>query len=308
MITVESLTKKYGGFTAVDDVTLHRPARPGHRLPRPQRRRQVHDDAGHGRAHAAPRPAPPRSAAAASPTCPTRASRSASCSTPPRSTPAAPAARSSPSPQRTMGLPARRVDEMLDLVSLTPDGGRPPGARLLARHAPAARHRHRAARRARGADPRRAGQRPRPGRHPLDARPAARLRRPRRAPCCSPRTCCTRSRSSPTTWSSSASGRIVAQGTKAELLAAAGTLVRTRRRAPTWPRALDRRRHRPPPPPPADRRPARRRRPRARRHGRPAGRRRARRAPRRRRRRARGDVPRAHRRHPTRRSSSMTTA
>ena len=82
--------------------------------------------------------------------------------------------------QRTMGLPSRRVDEMLDLVSLTADGGRPPGPRLLARHAPAARHRHRADRRPRGADPRRAGQRPRPGRHPVDARPAARLRRPGR--------------------------------------------------------------------------------------------------------------------------------
>ena len=51
--------------------------------------------------------------------------------------------------QRTMGLPARRVDEMLDLVSLTADEAGPPGAQLLARHAPAARHRHRAARRAR---------------------------------------------------------------------------------------------------------------------------------------------------------------
>ena len=41
-------------------------------------------------------------------------------------------------------------------------------------------------------------------------------------------TCSTRSRSSPTTSSSSGNGRIVAQGTKAELLAAAGTQVRTR--------------------------------------------------------------------------------
>ena len=73
----------------------------------------------------------------------------------------------------TMGLPRTRVDEMLELVSLTPDRGQAPGAQLLARHAPAARHRHRAARRPPGADPRRAGQRARPGRHPLDARPAA---------------------------------------------------------------------------------------------------------------------------------------
>ena len=77
------------------------------------------------------------------------------------------------------GAARRRVDEMLDLVSLTERGG-PAGAALLARHAAAARHRHRAARRPGGAHPRRAGQRPRPGRHPLDARPAARLRRRRR--------------------------------------------------------------------------------------------------------------------------------
>ena len=128
-----------------------------------------------------------------------RAARSACCSTPRPSTPAAPAARSSPSPSAPWACPPARVDEMLDLVSLTADRGRPPGAQLLARHAPAARHRHRADRRPGGADPRRAGQRARPGRHPLDARPAPRLRRPAAAPCCSPRTCCTRSRSSPTT-------------------------------------------------------------------------------------------------------------
>ena len=51
---------------------------------------------------------------------------------------------------------------------------------VLARHAPAAGNRARAARRSRGADPRRAGQRPRPRGHALDARTAARLRRPRR--------------------------------------------------------------------------------------------------------------------------------
>ena len=59
MITVESLTRRYGGFTAVDDV-LHRAARPGHRLPRSERRRQVHHDAHDGRPdpsrHPAPRP------------------------------------------------------------------------------------------------------------------------------------------------------------------------------------------------------------------------------------------------------------
>ena len=48
--------------------------------------------------------------------------------------------------QKTMGLPARRVDEMLDLVSLTEVGSRSPRARLLPRHAAAARHRTSAAR------------------------------------------------------------------------------------------------------------------------------------------------------------------
>ena len=180
MITVESLTKKYGGFTAVDDVTLHRRARPGDRLPRPQRRRQVDHHADHGRPHPADLGHAPPSPGAGSPTCPTPAARSASCSTPPPSTPAAPAGRSSPSPSAPWACPRPRVDEMLDLVSLTAERGRPAGARLLARHAPAARHRHRPDRRPGGAHPRRAGQRARPGRHPLDARPAARLRRPGR--------------------------------------------------------------------------------------------------------------------------------
>ena len=81
---------------------------------------------------------------------------------------------------QTMGLPASRVDEMLDAGLARRDRGQAPAAQLLARHEAAARHRPRAARRPVGADPRRAGQRPRPGRHPLDARPAQGVRRPRR--------------------------------------------------------------------------------------------------------------------------------
>ena len=81
---------------------------------------------------------------------------------------------------RTMGLPSSRVDEMLELVSLDARGVQAPAAQLLARHEAAARHRARPARRPVGADPRRARQRPRPGRHPLDARPAQGVRRPRR--------------------------------------------------------------------------------------------------------------------------------
>ena len=99
-------------------------------------------------------------------------------------------------------------------------------------------------------------------------------------------------------------GRIVAQGTKAELLASAGTLVRTP--DVTDPGAGAR-------PTPALRvrrtmtgRPPGRGRPRRRRPGRARRRRRPDRAARRRGRRPRGDVPRAHRRHPARRSSSMS--
>ena len=119
MITVESLTKKYGGFTAVDDVSFTAAVRPRDRLPRPERRRQVHHHADHGRAHPRHAPAPPRSPAGGSPTCPTPGSRSACSSTPPPSTPDAPAARSSPSPSARWACPSAGCDEMLDRVSLT---------------------------------------------------------------------------------------------------------------------------------------------------------------------------------------------
>ena len=98
-------------------------------------------------------------------------------------------------------------------------------------------------------------------------------------------------------------GRIVAQGTKSDLLQTAGTVVRTPR-----PAALDAamQTRRPPSHAPRRRRAADRCRPGqvgeialARRPG-------AHRAPNRRRCRTGGDVPRAHRRHPARRSSSMT--
>ena len=82
--------------------------------------------------------------------------------------------------QRFMGLP--RGPGRGDARPGRPDpaGGVAAGPRLLAGDAATARHRDRAHRGAGGADPRRAGQRPRPGGHPVDARPAARLRRPRR--------------------------------------------------------------------------------------------------------------------------------
>ena len=45
--------------------------------------------------------------------------------------------------QQYMGLPRSRVEEMLEVVSLTPDRGVPTGRQLLAGDAPTARHRHR---------------------------------------------------------------------------------------------------------------------------------------------------------------------
>ena len=50
MITVERLTKRYGPFTAVDDVSF-KATGPRDRLPRAERRRQVDHDARHVRPH-----------------------------------------------------------------------------------------------------------------------------------------------------------------------------------------------------------------------------------------------------------------
>ena len=56
MLEIKDLSKRYGDVVALDGATLHRPARPARRLPRPQRRRQDDDDALHLR----PRDARPR--------------------------------------------------------------------------------------------------------------------------------------------------------------------------------------------------------------------------------------------------------
>ena len=77
---------------------------------------------------------------------------------------------------RAAGLPDVRVDELLELVGLG-DAGRPAHEGLLARDAPAARARRHAARGPARARARRAGQRPRPAGDPLAARLPARARR-----------------------------------------------------------------------------------------------------------------------------------
>ncbi len=158
---------------------VHGAARSRHRVPRAQRSRQVHDDAGHGRAHPADvrhrddRRTPVRRTAQHGPggRRPPRRLRAARGPHRPRDPHPRPADHG-PAPEpggRDAGAGQPHADR---------SGS--PRAQLLAGHAAAPRDRHRADRRAGGPDPRRAGQRPRPGRHPLDARPSPRLRRPGR--------------------------------------------------------------------------------------------------------------------------------
>ncbi len=100
---------------------LHRTAGEGHRVPRTQRRRQVHQHAHHGGADPAGRwPRADRRAPLLR-RSPTRPATWASCSTPRPSTPAAPAARCCGSAPRRWASAAQRVEEMLDLVGLSGD-------------------------------------------------------------------------------------------------------------------------------------------------------------------------------------------
>ena len=113
MIEVRGLTKRYGDTPRRRRPHFHRPAGRGHRLPRPQRRRQVHhhaDDPGPGRAdqrrghHRRPATTPSSRAAA-------RGRRAAGAPRP--STPAAAPTTTCSSLAETNGIPAARVDEVL---------------------------------------------------------------------------------------------------------------------------------------------------------------------------------------------------
>ncbi len=95
----EALRRRHGGRG------LHRPrgARPGDRIPRPERRRQDHDDCGSCSASSARRAAPRRSAGAATPSSATRCRPSARCSRHPASIPDARRRTTSRSTRRRRG-------------------------------------------------------------------------------------------------------------------------------------------------------------------------------------------------------------
>ena len=179
MITIENVTKRYGGFTAVDDVSFvaHRARSPASSVPTapasppacgswsasPRRRRAGHDRRPPLRRH--PQPGAPRRRAAR---------RLRPARRPHRSRGAAPRRRHDGRGRRPGRGDARRWS-----------GSRAPRPSAGSRnYSLGMRQRLGIAQRAAGRpvdpDPRRAGQRARPGRHPLDARPAAQLRRQRR--------------------------------------------------------------------------------------------------------------------------------
>ena len=179
MIAVDHLTKRYGSQLAVDDISFR--CEPG----------TVTGFLGPNGAGKSttlrmmcgltpPTAGAPRSSTGPTASSTTRAAASASCSTRRPSTPAAPAARCSRSPRRCSASHQPRVGELLDLVGLSKSAAR----KRVGNYSLGMRQRLGIAHALLGdperADPRRAGQRPRPRGDLLDARPAARLRRPRR--------------------------------------------------------------------------------------------------------------------------------
>ena len=233
MITVDRLTKKYGDFTAVDDVTFTAEPGPGDRLPRPQRRRQVHHHADHGRPHPAhlrdrhdlgrrfaDLPNPGREVGVLLDASAQHAGRTGR--------------EILTLAQRTMGLPGRRVEEMLDLVSLTADEA----DRRVRDYSLGMRQRLGIATALIGDPEVLILDEPANGLDPAGIRWMRDLLRGYA------------DRGGTVLLSSHllheieviaddlvviGHGRIVAQGTKSDLLAPAGTIVRARRRDPSWP-------------------------------------------------------------------------
>ena len=200
-IAVEALTKRYGTVTAVSDLYLRAGTGPHHRVPRPERSREIdhHPAAARpGRADLRPRhhqraplPGTARPAAAHRRAdrpgrVPSRAVRADGAAD--RRTP-----RADRRPAGRGGARARRARRRRA----------PPGRRLLPGHAAAARTGRRAARRPGDPGPGRARQRARPRGRALAARPAARPGRPRAAPSSYPATCSPNWPRPSTTWSSS---------------------------------------------------------------------------------------------------------
>ena len=145
MIEARQLTKRYGDKTAVDHLTFTVKPGHGHRLPRPQRRGQVHHDAHDprpGRAHRRPVTVNGRRYAQhAAPLHEVGALLEAKAVHPGRT-----AFDHLLALAHTHGIPRRRVDEVLELAGLQ-SVAQQARRRLLPRHGPAARHRRRAARR-----------------------------------------------------------------------------------------------------------------------------------------------------------------
>ena len=163
-ISFTSLTKRYRGVTAVDDLSVD--VQPGRVTAFLGRQRGGQDDEHADPARHCPhrRAGRPRSTASATPTFRTRCASSVPCSTR-ASTRIARRATTSGGLTRRAGVPPEQADELLDRFGI---GGRrgPTGRRVPRRDAPAARARLRPGRRPLGPRPRRAAQRPRPGRDP----------------------------------------------------------------------------------------------------------------------------------------------
>ena len=114
MIEVRGLTKQYGAVRAVDDLTSTSPPG-GDRLPRAERRRQVHHDADDRRAGPADRGTARSTAAVRDAAAPLRRGRALlDAARYIRAAPPAPTCARRPHPRD----PPARVDAVLDLVGL----------------------------------------------------------------------------------------------------------------------------------------------------------------------------------------------